>query len=360
MLADCRAGKIDMILTKSIARFARNTVTLLAVVRELKALGVNVWFERENIHSISGDGELLLTILASFSQEESRSTSDNCKWRIRKRYEQGEPVSLRFLYGYRITKDSMEIDPEQAAIVRMIFNDYIGGMGGVKIAQKLREMNAPRPLGGKWTDSCVRKKIANEKYIGDSMLQKTYVSDHLSKKVVRNRGELTRYYTKNTHPAIIDEEVFQKAQEVLAERQQAFNVPGGTRNQYPFTAMITCGRCGTHFRRKTAHGRKYWNCAAYLREGTKGCRSKQIPEDTLILVAAEVLGLDAFDESVFAKRVEEIRVPGDNRLVFVFRDGHTVERTWQDRSRSESWTEDMRREAGKRQREAVQRRQNDI
>jgi hypothetical protein len=124
--------------------------------------------------------------------------------------------------------------------------------------------------------------------------------------------------------------------------------------------MMICGRCGTHFRRKTAYGRHYWNCAAYLREGTKGCRSKQIPEDTLALIAAEALGLDSFDETVFAKRIAEIRVPEDNRLIFVFRDGHTDERTWQDRSRSESWTAEMRREAGERQRTAIKRREKDI
>ena len=360
MLEDCRAGKIDMILTKSISRFARNTVTMLEVVRELKELNVNVWFEKENINSISGDGEVMLTILASFSQEESRSASENCKWRIRKRFAQGEPVNLRFLYGYRIAKDNMEIDPEQADIVRMIFDDYINGMGSVKIAQKLRGMNVPRPLGGVWRESCIREMITNEKYIGDSMLQKTFVTDHLTKKAVRNRGELTRYYAKNTHPAIIDAETFQKAQDVLAQRRQAYNVRFGSRNHYPFTGIITCERCGAHFRRKTAYGGKhYWNCSAYTREGTKGCRSKQVPEGILMQATAEALGLDTFDESVFAKLVEEIRVPGDNRLIYVFRDGRRVERRWRDRSRSESWTDEMRQKAGERQRAAIKRRELD-
>jgi len=144
MLADCRDGKIDMIITKSISRFARNTVTLLETVRELKLLGVDVFFEEQNIHSKSGDGELLLTILASYAQEESLSASENCKWRIRKRFENGEQVSLRFIFGYQIVKGKVEIDPEQGAVVRMIFEDYIGGLGGGKIAEKLMEMGVPR------------------------------------------------------------------------------------------------------------------------------------------------------------------------------------------------------------------------
>lgn len=140
LLSDCRNGKIDMIITKSISRLARNTLTMLQVVRELKKLNVDVYFEKENIHSISGDGELMLTILASFAQEESRSVSENCKWRIRKGFGEGELVNLRFMYGYRIKNRNIEIQEEEAKIIRMIFKDYIEGMGCTLIANKLRNM----------------------------------------------------------------------------------------------------------------------------------------------------------------------------------------------------------------------------
>ena len=134
LLTDCRNGKIDMVITKSISRFARNTVTMLETVRELKNINVEVFFEKENIHSMSGDGELMLTILASFAQEESRSVSENCKWRIRKRFADGELVNLRFIFGYHIEKGQIKVDPKEADIVRMIFRDYINGMGCTLIA----------------------------------------------------------------------------------------------------------------------------------------------------------------------------------------------------------------------------------
>lgn len=179
LLEDCRSGKIDLVLTKSISRFARNTVTLLETVRELKILGVDVFFEEQNLHSNSGDGELMLTILASYAQEESRSTSENCKWRIRKQFENGEMANLRFMFGYQIVKGKVEIDPEQAAVVLMIFEDYINGMGGGQIAKKLKEMNVAKVFSGKWRGERVIEILKNEKYTGNALLQKKYVVDHL-------------------------------------------------------------------------------------------------------------------------------------------------------------------------------------
>lgn len=173
LLKDCRDGKVDMIITKSISRLARNTVTMLEVVRELKNINVDVYFEKENIHSMSGDGELMLTILASFAQEESRSVSENCKWRIRKGFhQQGELINLRFMYGYKIKKGVIEINENEAAVVRMIFNDYINGMGCRLIAKKLIDMNIKKMRGGMWTSVRVLEILKNEKYTGNALLQK--------------------------------------------------------------------------------------------------------------------------------------------------------------------------------------------
>lgn len=147
LLSDCREGKIDMVITKSISRFARNTVTMLEVVRELKHLNVDAFFEKENIHLMSGDGELMLTILASFAQEESRSESENCKWRIRKRFADGELVNLRFMYGYMIKKGKIEINQQDAFIVRVIFEGYLCNMGCTLIAKKFRKLGIKRPRG---------------------------------------------------------------------------------------------------------------------------------------------------------------------------------------------------------------------
>jgi site-specific DNA recombinase len=200
LIEDCHGGKIDLVLTKSISRFARNTVDLLETVRELKLLGVDVYFEEQNIYSMSDDGELMLTILASYAQEESRSVSENCKWRIRKQFENGELANLRFMFGYKIVKGKVEIEPEEAAIVRMIFEDYINGMGGGKIAKKLKEMNVPTVRSGYWNSERVIAILKNEKYVGNALLQKKYVADHLTKRLVRNKGKLTHVFCGRHSP----------------------------------------------------------------------------------------------------------------------------------------------------------------
>ena len=151
MLEDCRAGKIDRIITKSISRFARNTLTLLKTVRELKELGVDVYFEEQNIHSMSGDGELMLTILASFAQEESRSVSENCKWRIRQQYKEGKTYGWGFMYGYRIKKGEVTIHEEEAQVVRWVFESYLEGMGTAEISRIMREKQIPSYRGGTWS-----------------------------------------------------------------------------------------------------------------------------------------------------------------------------------------------------------------
>ena len=255
MLSDCRAGKIDLILTKSISRFARNTVTMLETVRELKALGIDVYFEEQNIHSMSGDGELMLTILASFAQEESKSVSDNCKWRIRKDFSEGKPMNLMLLYGYRSVDGQIVIDEDEAAVVRDVFRAYLDGAGSSRIAARLRETNTPRRLGGTWTGNHVVEMLTNEKYTGDALLQKTFVEDHLTKKQRRNTGQLDQYYAENTHSAIIDRETFERAQAILAQRREMINIRKPTTVRYPLTGKVVCGNCGAHYNPQDAlHG----------------------------------------------------------------------------------------------------------
>jgi DNA invertase Pin-like site-specific DNA recombinase len=342
-----------MIITKAVTRFARNTLTTLTAVRELTSLGVNVYFENERINSMSGDGELMLSILASYAQEESRSVSENCKWRIRKRFEKGEIVNLRFLLGYTVKKGVMDIDPAQAGIVRMIYADYIGGMGGGAIAKKLREMRVPAPRGGDWAANRVLEIIKNEKYTGNALLQKKYVADHLTKKQVRNTGQLPQYYAEDTHPAIIDMDTFNKAQAILAERGQHVQV--NNRGSFPFTGIIRCSGCGKNYKRKITHNKISWHCSTFLSEGKAACHAKQIPESTLLDVTADALGLAEFDPAIFRDKVAEIHVPGFNRLLFVFRDGRQTEVTWADRSRRDSWTDEMKQAARERQLEFMRK-----
>ena len=344
LLADCRAGKIDRVLTKSVSRFARNTVTLLETVRELKELGVAVYFEEQNIDSLSGDGELMLTILASFAQEESKSVSDNCKWRIRKDFSEGKPMNLPLLYGYRREKGRIVIDEREAEIVRFIFRSCLNGMGQGRITEALREQGVPCRLGGEWQTETVGGILKNEKYTGDALLQKTYIENHLTKRKCFNRGELPQYYAESTHPAIIDHEMYEKVQVLIAERREKTNVQKDVTARYPFSGLIVCGCCGAHYHRRTNPTRITWQCVTYLRRGKKHCAAKQIPEETLRSLTREALGVPEITEENI-RALAEIQIPCPNHILFVFKDGHETERVWQDRSRAESWTDEMREKA---------------
>ena len=345
LLADCRAGKIDRVLTKSVSRFARNTVTLLETVRELKELGVAVYFEEQNIDSLSGDGELMLTILASYAQEESRSVSENCKWRIRKRFEAGELVNWRFMYGYRITKGHVEIEPEEAVIVQWVFQSYLDGLGVTHIARVLREGNVPCLNDGMWTANRVTHLLKNEKYAGNALLQKKFVDDHIHKREKNNLGQLPKYYAEGTHPAIISPETFAQACALRERNRQANGIECDAPQYSVFTQMIVCDKCGKYYRRKVSRTETAWNCSTYLTMGKAHCHTKQVPEDILMKSAAAVLGLTQFDEAVFKNQIQQIRVPCFNHLVFVFKDGRREERIWQDKSRASSWTDEMRAQA---------------
>lgn len=243
LLAECRAGNIDLIITKSISRFARNTVTLLETVRELKGLGVDVYFEEQNIHSLSADGELMLTILASYAQEESRSASENRKWQIRNDFKSGKIGSIT-IFGYRRNADGfLKIEPTESEIVKMIFFDYLSGMGGLKIAKKLNEMGIKTAQGNLWTSPRIKEMLSNEKYIGDMLLQKYFRNNHIEKKKTKNNGELPKYLVENAHEAIIDRNTFQKVQELIAQRQSEYS-HAGSKNRFPLSGMILCDCCG--------------------------------------------------------------------------------------------------------------------
>jgi hypothetical protein len=197
--------------------------------------------------------------------------------------------------------------------------------------------------------------LKNEKYTGNALLQKKYVTDHLSKALIRNNGVLPMYYAEGTHDAIVDMEMFQKAKAIMAERRERGNIKSERPNRYPFSGMIRCTCCGKNYKRKSSHGRFGWNCSSYLRFGKSVCHGKQIPEDILYAKTAEVLGIEAFDETVFKERIKELRVSEPGRLIYIFQDGHEIEISWQNKSRKNSWTEEMRRQARDR---IIQRRRS--
>lgn len=349
LIADCRAGEIDYIITKSIARFARNTLTLLETIRELKSLGIGVYFENERIDTMSARGEMALTLLASFAQEESRAVSENCRWRIKKHFAEGKTWSDQML-GYQQIDGVLHVIPEEAEIVKMIFSDYLSGMGCIAIAKKLQESGFLPKRAGKWRKSSIDTIIRNEKYCGSLLLQKTFVADHISKKQRKNNGELPMYRVENSHEAIIDAVTFQRVQEEIARRSAKYHPNAVGPTQYPFTSKIRCEHCGCNFRRKIAgsepkYKKPVWICPTFNDHGKESCPSKQIPEDILQEITTDILGLSAFDESVFEKKISHIQVPAVDRLVFHFRDGSVVERHWQNRSRRESWSPEMREAA---------------
>jgi len=353
LLADCRAGKVDMIITKSVTRFARNTLTTLSAVRELKNLGIDVFFEKENIHSLSGDGEFMLSILASYAQEESRSASENCKWRVRKMFQSGRPNTGHML-GYRLNKGKLCIVPDEADIVRQIYADYLNGMGLQAICKKLNAAGIATRHGGSWTENGVRTVLHNEKYTGDMVLQKTFVQDHISKRTRVNHGELPKYYVKNSHEAIVSHDMYDQVQREFAARATKYSPAKNARVAYPFTDLIICGKCGQHYRRKHANaGTKYekivWICHTFNSLGKTACNSQQIPEDILKAKAAEVLGLPDFDEHIFMEKIAKIFVPSHNRLTFIFHSGERIETDWYNASRRNSWTDEMKQAARERQ-----------
>ena len=230
LLKDCKDGKIDIILTKSLSRFARNTVTTLKTVRELRELGVDVWFEKENLHSLSLDVEFLISLYASFAQEESLSASENQKWKIRKNFSEGISTATSMM-GYRFENGSLVVIPEEAETVRMIFEDYLSGMGINAIVRKLRRLEIPTKHGGIWRENVVANMLGNEKYKGDMLLQKTFRSDHITKKKVKNEGQLPQYYVENSHEAIISPELFdavqaeRKRRSVQGKKEQKTHIP---------------------------------------------------------------------------------------------------------------------------------------
>ena len=220
MVEAAENGEIDIILTKSIQRFARNTVDLLETVRHLKDIGVEVRFEKEHINSMSGDGELMLTILASFAQEESRSLSENCKWGIRKRFEKGIPNGHFRVYGYRWEGDDLVIVPEEAEVVRRIFQNFLDGKSRLETEREFAAEGITTREGCRWVDSNIKVVLTNVTYTGNLLLQKEFISDPISKQRKKNKGQLPQYYVEDTHPAIIDKETFDYVQSEIARRKE--------------------------------------------------------------------------------------------------------------------------------------------
>ena len=281
LLADCRRGLIDRVLVKSISRFARNTKECLETIRELKSLGVGVYFEKENIDTATMSGERMTALFASFAQAESESISGNMRWGIQKRMQAGTYIPANLPYGYTLQDHSIRIVEEQAVIVQRIFKEYLSGKSTERIASDLREEGIPCKSGEvAWDSTAIRYIISNEKYIGDSVWQKYFSTDTLPYKCRLNRGQKVSYYAYGTHEGIVPKEDFEKANALMKSRAQKITL---TKNSpYAFRKKIVCGDCQSLFRRKVVRGITYWVCIGHdkKRHGLK-CGITPIAEDEI-------------------------------------------------------------------------------
>ena len=275
MIDDALAGKIDMIIAKSISRFARNTVDTLNYVRKLRDHNVDVWFEKENIHTLELTSEMFLTLYSAFAQAESESISENVKMGVRAKMKRGELVGHYAPYGFIYDEEIENLVevPNEAFIVRYMFDRYKEGVGTSTIARELNDKNIPSPTGKKWSDTVVFRMIRNEKYVGDLLTGKTYTDNPINSKKKKNKGEFDMYYTENHHEGIIDRETWDKCQEIANRRSGKYTADGKPEKfsqVYPFSSKIVCGLCGENYIRRSWKARKEgeppraaWACRTY-------------------------------------------------------------------------------------------------
>ncbi len=312
MVADALAGKIDLIITKSVSRFARNTVDSLTTIRSLKEHNVECYFEKENIWTFDGKGELLLTIMSSLAQEEARSISENCTWGQRKRFADGKvTVPFNRFLGYDRGPDgNLVVNREQAKLVQRIYGMFLTGMSPMRIAKTLTAEGIPSP-GGKdhWNPSNIKSILTNEKYKGDALLQKTYTVDFLTKKKKANEGEIPQYYVRDNHEAIISPETFERVQTMMAARTKGKNRLSSVSI---FSSKIKCGDCGSWYGSKVWHSNdKYrriiWQCNHKF-EGKK-CTTPVLTEDEIKDIFVRTANMVITEKDEICSTYEQIMAP---------------------------------------------------
>ena len=327
MIKACELGQIDIILTKSIQRFARNTVDLLQTIRALKDRGIEVWFEKENIHTLSGDGELMLTILASIAQEESRSISENVKWRIKKRFERGIPNGHYQIFGYRWVNGRLIIEPAEADVIRDVFADFLEGTPVQRIAKKLKRAGIKSLTGSYIGPTSIWRMLQNITYTGNLLLQKVYLPKPGARIAKKNNGELPQYWVEDAHEAIVPMEIFDSAQKEIARRKALGRYASWSNHGTCFTSKVKCGHCGKNYmksmKKRKSNEEKYcaWVCQTKRSIGSKFCDAKPIQQKQLEDICAKALDLKAFDEELFLEKVHHILVLENHTLEFHLNDG---------------------------------------
>ena len=314
MMQDCRKGKIDRILVKSISRFARNTKDCLAAVRELKELGVSVLFEEQGIDTSKVSSEMVTAIMASLAQKQSESISGNVKWGVQKRMKDGTYIPAYLPYGYESINRRIQINEGQADVVQKIFSDFLVGRSTEQIAADLRVNNIPCKNGrAQWDSSSVRYILRNEKYTGNSQWQKYYTPSTFPFHCKINAGEAQCYWAEGTHPAIISEQEYQLAQKLLESRSE--RVAKRHNKAYPLRQKMYCGSCGSVFRRKEINANVYWVCLGHDRG--RNCDIRQIPENTINAAFCRLYyKLKHHGESIFTQMLANLQKIRYSRMLW--------------------------------------------
>lgn len=313
LLSDCRRGRVDKILVKSISRFARNATDCLETLRELKSIGVGVYFEEQGIDTSEMTGELLTAMFSAIAQKESESISDNMRWSYQHRMKSGEFITCKAPFGYRLKNGMLEIYESEAEIVRMIFDQYLSGQSKDEIAALVTTLGVPTRDGkGYWQHSSISYILRNERYVGDALLQKEYTTDTLPYKKKRNHGEREQYYLIQSHPPIIDRKTFDAVKKLLDQRSKTMS----KWERGPLALKITCGICGTPFRRKVRNQKTYWICRKHYKD-KNNCPMEQINEDevhTAFLRAYHKL--QNYGEPILKQMISNLQTIRERRMLW--------------------------------------------
>ena len=322
MITACKRGRIDLIITKSLSRFARNTVDCLETVRLLKANGIGVYFEKENINTLDSTGELLFTILSSLAQDESRNISENCKWGIRTKFKNGEMHlnTFKFLGYDKDENGKLVINKKQAKTVRRIYRDFLIGINPAQIAKELTEEKVPGCNGQtKWYPSTIVGILKQEKHMGDALLQKTYTADFLTKRQVKNNGEVAQVYVKDSHKGIIDKETWNAVQEEFERRERFMKDHGTDRYSYgadcmPFCEKVFCGECKSLFTRHSwkSRGIVQWQCKNHRTDGRVTCSNAYVDNSDIEKGFVKAFNKLVADREKFMERWNQMKTDGSS------------------------------------------------
>lgn len=326
LLRKSKRGKVDYIFTKSISRVSRDTLELLKIIRFLRERGINMHFENENLDSIKQEKEFEITLRSMLAQDESRNNSENIQWGFQRKFEKGDVFKqYKNFMGYTCVDGEIVIVPEQAEVVRKIFELYLQGLTLGQIKMYLESMDIKTVTGkGIWDTTTIQKMLKNEKYKGDTLLQKTFTEDFMTGKKVKNTGQRTQYFVSESHPAIVAAEIFDRVQEEMSKRSRVIHNEDGTvsssdskyNGKYLLGNLLVCGDCGASYRRRTERGKVVWRCATRIEKGKEACAvSPTINEEWIKEKLANALCTELDDDNAIKEKVAKISI--HNRFIVI-------------------------------------------